>query len=569
MIERPGDDRRAPVLESAEFPPSIAARMDECWQRAQDRWSRFLLLGRPVHDPKMEGIAQIDLRSRQVCLNAKFIVEKDLVDTLEALLAHEIGHHVRHPGSLAVWARLRLMERTLIPIEDFSLLNLFTDLLVNEQLGPYYRHDFARIYRAFTREASWHQDPSFIFYLSIYEELWQLEPGDLMGPARARFERAYEGSRAQAHVLAQDLFHLGPNVYTQFLYFLSVVSRYLQPKKQKSLQSLDPYRCGRAQPSPEDWADALRPNASEREAVRRAREEGWLDSEAADRLHGRDVLERRIAGLPGQGTANAETVPEIMAAYYRREAERYLFQPPPTRLMGEAVVPTTLDEWEQGDPVQEIDWLATLVSRGEELGALQPFKRERIADYEGLDVPLWRPRVEIYLDVSGSMPDPRTTLNAMTLAAQILATGAIRGGGAVRALLYSTGNVSYWTWCRSEIEISRFIMHYIGAGTRFPFEVLARSVAECRTFQPIRIAITDRDFDANYDEGRENAATFARAAAASPHFVLLQAQPREDRRLLYERAGAKVVPVMDLADFPKMAAALSFALFAGRDRGTL
>jgi len=522
----------------------------------------------------MDGIAQIDLRSRQVCLNAKCILEKDLASTLEALLAHEIGHHVRYPGSLAVWARLRLMERTLIPLDDFSLLNLFTDLLVNEQLGPFYRHDFARVYRAFTREANWRQDPSFLFYLAVYEELWQLEPGDLMGPSRARFERTYEGYRAQAHVLAQDLFHLGPNVYTQFLYFLSVVSRFLEPKQkekgtEKALKSLDPYRCGRAQPSPEDWADALRPSASEKDAVRRALEEGWIDPEEADRLDGRDVLERRIAGLPGQGTANAELVPEIMAAYYRREAERYLFQPPPTRLMGEAIVPTTLDEWELGDAVQEIDWLATLVSRGEALGALQPFKRERIADYEGLDVPLWRPRVEIYLDVSGSMPDPRTTRNAMTLAAQILTTGAIRGGGAVRALLYSTGNVSYWTWCRSEIEISRFIMHYIGAGTEYPFEILESSVVECRSAQPIRIVITDRDFDQNYVSRPQNATIFANAAAASPHFILLQRLPAADRRVVYEKAGAKVVPVLDLEDFPKMAAELSFALFARSSHGSL
>ncbi len=34
------------------------------------------------------------------------------------------------------WTRgLWLIERALIPIEDYSLLNLFTDLLINEQLG--------------------------------------------------------------------------------------------------------------------------------------------------------------------------------------------------------------------------------------------------------------------------------------------------------------------------------------------------------------------------------------------------------------------------------------------------
>src|SRR5262249_36220342 len=149
-------------------------------------------------------------------------------------------------------------------------------------------------------------------------------------------------------------------------------------------------------------------------------------------------LDGRIHGIPGRHGADASRVPEVMAAYYRREAERYLLRPPPIATVGEAVVPTTLDDWEAGDPAPAIDWLATLLARGERLGAVQPLKRERIADFEGHDVPLWQPRIEIYLDVSGSMPDPRVTRNAMTLAAQILCLGTVRAGGWVRALLYSS-----------------------------------------------------------------------------------------------------------------------------------
>ena len=37
---------------------------------------------------------------------------------------------------------------------------------------------------------------------------------------------------------------------------------------------------------------------------------------------------------------------------------------------------------------------------------------------EGFDVPMWQPRMEIYLDVSGSMPNPCLAVNAMTLAAR-------------------------------------------------------------------------------------------------------------------------------------------------------
>ena len=95
----------------------------------------------------------------------------------------------------------------------------------------------------------------------------------------------------------------------------------------------------------------------------------------------------------------------------------------------------------------------------------------------------------------------------------------------------------------------------------FPFDVLHRSVEECRAAQPIRVVITDRDFDANYESRPENPRIFAGAVRASPHFVLLLHLPVEGRAARYRVAGAKVVPVLEMEDFPRMAAALSRALF--------
>src|SRR5262249_23938035 len=161
------------------------------------------------------------------------------------------------------------------------------------------------------------------------------------------------------------------------------VSRYLAPRIGEKPESADPYACGGGDPSPDDWADALRPDAAEREAIERAIAEGWFSEDQKERLAGLGNLEERIHSIPGSGTADASRVPEVMAAYYRLEAERFLLRPPPIRMLGEAVVPTTLDEWEPGDPPAAIDWLATLLARGERLGGVQPLKRDRIADYEG------------------------------------------------------------------------------------------------------------------------------------------------------------------------------------------
>jgi hypothetical protein len=547
--------------------PELDALVAECWPRAQAHWSRFLLLHAPVGDAGQPSVAHINLATRQIGVHYPLIRDKGLVDCLEAILAHEIGHHVRYPGTLTVEARLRLLEKPLLPLEDYSLTNLFTDLLINDALRPALEEQLVRVYQVFRAADDWQRDPAFLFYLAVYEERWQREPGSLMGPAHVAFDEAYPNYRAEAQVLGQNLFHLGPNLYTQFLYFVSVVSRYVPPRDRDKPEGLDPYACGCGEPSADDWADALTPDARERDAIRRAVAEGWIAKEMGERLAARDALTERIWSLPGADQADATRVPEVMAAYYRREAERYLLRPPPQLVLGEATTPTTLEEWEPGEALRDVDWPATLAQRGPLFGAAQPLKRERVAEAEGWEVPLWQPRVEIYLDVSGSMPDPRWRRNAMTLAAQVLLTGAIRAGGWVRVVLYSGAPVAFWEWCRSERELSRFLMHYIGGGTSFPFDMLRASVAECGSVQPIRVAITDADFHHNYQASGKHAGIFAEATRVSPHFVLML-HATGDPEGRYRRTGATVITVDDLENYPAMAAALSAALFERGRHGT-
>jgi len=531
------------------------------WPAARLKWSQFLLLSDPANGSNSPSVAQIHLGSRQVLLNFSLIAEKDLGDCVEALLAHEVGHHVKYPGTLAVEARLRLLEKSLIPIEGYSLTNLFTDLMINEYLGRTMQSQLTKLYQTLGPRKDWERDPAFVFYLAIYEELWALTPGTLMQECEASFAVSYPGFRGDARLLAGKLFHMEPNIYTQFLYFVSVLTGYIKPPKLEKPESQNPSQCHADAPSPDDWADALRPNSREKAAIQRGLAEGWLSKEDAEKLSGKNVLERRIASLPGVQTGNAEQVPEIMAAFYRREAERYLFNPPSQQVLGEAVVPTNLLEWEYSDPVKEIDWLQTLIQGGSELGSIQPLKRSHIGEVEGYDMPLWRPFMEIYLDVSGSMPDPRFGLNAMTLASLILVSAAIRQGGWARALLYSTDLVSYWNWCRSEIELSRFLMHYFGAGTQFPFARLAASLQECGAKRPIRVLITDSDFNMNFSKEKNARQILGEAVRCSAPLILLLHNVATEAANEYRKLGAMVIQIADLGDFPKMAGQLAAALF--------
>jgi hypothetical protein len=535
----------------------LDALVEIAFPRARARWSPFLLLGRPVIEPDGVVPARIDLRTRVLTLGAKAILERDLTACIEALLAHEIGHLVAAPGSLAADVRLKLLERTFLPARRGASLTLpFYELLVDERLGPSLAEPRRRVLFA-EADIAGPLDPAMIFQRAVLEELWLLPAGHLLGELEAKFSQAFPDYRLDAQLVAQNLFALAPNIPLQFLYFASIAYRYDAIDGATAAGS----DCIEGEPSAEDWAEALVPQPGEKEAIRRALAEGWLPAEVAEKLQDQG-LEERIAALPGNmGGGRAELITAVMAAHYRREAERWLFRPPAIRVQAEELVPTTLEEWDPGDPIAAIDWVATLLQRGEKLGAAMPLLRERIADEEGRGAPAWEGRTEIYLDVSGSMPDPKQSLNAMTLAAQILALGTVRAGGSARALVYSTGYEKWWHFSRSETVLSRFLLHYIGQGTEFPFDVLEASVEELGAEQPVRILITDTDFDWNYDKHPRNAAIFADAAAASPALVLLLLRPDITKAARYEAAGARVVPVRRLDDFPRLSAELSFALF--------
>ena len=83
--------------------------------------------------------------------------------------------------------------------------------------------------------------------------------------------------------------------------------------------------------------------------------------------------------------------------------------------IGEATVPSILEDWIPGDPVREIDWLGTLLLRGKELGAGMPLKRIHEAEIEGEEVRFHQSRMEIYLDVSPIVSQMEETRSAVVL----------------------------------------------------------------------------------------------------------------------------------------------------------
>ena len=224
-------------------------------------------------------------------------------------------------------------------------------------------------------------------------------------------------------------------------------------------------------------------------------------------------------------------------------------------------MPTTLEDWEPGDPARDIDWLATLLGRGHELGPAMPVKRSLVAEYEGPDVPLWQPRIEIYLDVSGSMPDPRTTRNAMTLAAQILILAAIRAGGWARALLYSSATSITGGGAAPRPSCPASSCTTSAAGPSSPSTSSRRRWRSAAGTSRSAWSSPTPTSTPTTGPIPRTGAVFAEAVRASPRAVLLLHRPLPESVAAYRSAGATVVEVPQMDDFPRMAVDLAKALF--------
>src|SRR5262249_25383746 len=100
---------------------------------------------------------------------------------------------------------------------------------------------------------------------------------------------------------------------------------------------------------------------------------------------------------------------EIAVRYYRERAVPHLI-PFPTRLLPEAAdpLPEGLQTWEVGEPLQEIDWLQSVLTSPHVVPGMTTVQRVW-GTTEGA-LPERRPiDLDLYVDCSGSMPNPQVS----------------------------------------------------------------------------------------------------------------------------------------------------------------
>jgi hypothetical protein len=462
------------------------------WPEALALWSPFTRLRPPrfcltEEDERREGLsgsfAMIRLVDQSVVVSVRQVAGALEEFPLE-VLGHEIGHHILCPADLSDNARMLARIRRALPtVEKHAAMvgNLYADLLINDRLQRSRQLDMAGVYAA----AGGSTDRFWTFYMRIYEILWALPTGRLaagelddrvQGDAGlgARLVRSFSGrwlagsGRFGALCLPYLLDDATPESAAKLRLWQDAVGA-----------GVGGFPDGLTGVDPDEEAGSLHPSLDPELG-------GAAPAAAAAGGAERPVEPEQGGGRPGQyrqpfeygqllRDCGLELDDQQVAVRYYRERAAPAIIPFPTRRSRAAgdPLPEGVESWDIGEPINDIDWFETLLRSPDVVPGVTTVKRlwaQSSAD-ERARLPV---DLDIYVDSSGSMPNPQVTVSYLTLAGAVIALSALRAGAAVQATLWSGAGqfTSTSGFVRDETAVLRVLTGFFGGATAFPVHVL-------------------------------------------------------------------------------------------------
>ena len=565
------------------------------WPEALAAWSRFTRLRPPALcltsvAAEREGLtasfAMIRLADQAVVVDLQRVAEHGLAPFAVEVLAHEIGHHVLAPATLTDHARaLARMRRALPTVEQHApmVANLYTDLLINDRLQRSAGLRLDAVYHALARRGG---EPGALWtlYLRTYEVLWSLERGALGGGAA---DDRTEGDAWLAARLVRSYAHHWLDGSGRFA---ALLLAYLL-EDARSLAIIRPLLDTAAAGAGGDAAGLTEEDADERGgAVHPA-----LDADlAGDGVAEHDDVVTAPADSGGNAPARGQArepfeYGEILAAagiqltpheaavrYYRERARPHLVRYPSRRAPeSEEPLPEGLEPWDVGDPIDEADWLQSVLLSPRVVPGLTTVRRVwgTAEGAHAARVPL---DLDVYVDSSGSMANPQRQLSYPALAGAVVCLSALRAGARVQATLWSGAHQVMTTGAfgRDEGAILRVLTGYLGGGTAFPIHVLRDTyAARPAGSRPAHVLVVSDDgvttmfaTDERGQSGWDVAATALRRAGGGGTLVLNLPeswdQPRAEVEADLRRARERLREVERTVS-PQVAASMRRTLAAG------
>jgi hypothetical protein len=154
-----------------------------------------------------------------------------------------------------------------------------------------------------------------------------------------------------------------------------------------------------------------------------------------------------------------------------------------------------VEPWEVGSALEEIDWLQSVLVSPAIVPGLTTVRRVWGESPGG--EPQRQPLdLDLYVDCSGSMPNPQHATSFLTLAGAIVALSALRVGARVQATLWSGARQFITTagFVRDEAAVLGILTGYLGGATAFPIHILRDTFQERRpTDRPAHILVISDD----------------------------------------------------------------------------
>lgn len=512
----------------------LKSQWEAAWPQALAAWSRYAQLGPPVlcetraaarAEHLTGSFAMIRLQDQVIVVDLPHAEKSGIADYAVEVLAHEIGHHVLAPATLTDHARcLARMRRALPTLEGKApmVANLYTDLLINDRLQRSAGLRMHEIYQILGKRAVDSTPPGAVWtlYLRIYELLWSLPRGSLGGgPTNDALEGdAWLGMRLVRSYAADWLGAAGK--------FAALLLPHLveDQRAEEDFAALHDTRTAGAGGIPagltdasEDEGDIRHPSFDPLITGLDPDQENPATADIPpgapiDHLSGtgqqRQPFEYaeilRAAGWPGSAH-------DAAIEYYRELAQRHLVRYP-RRPAPESYEPQPegLEPWETGDPLDECDWFQSILQSPHIIPGLTTVRRVygttpgREPQREAIDL-------DIYVDSSGSMPDPAVNLSYPALAGAIIVLSALRAGARVQATLWSGKHQFQSTpgFIRDETAILRVLTAHYGGATQFPLHVLRDTfAARRRDERPVHVlSISDDGVTTMFDDPDERGQT--------------------------------------------------------------